>query len=340
MVMGAVVCGITELADMMVYFEKKLDFYKEKFGIEKYPSKPTLSRILNLVDGDAVGKVVVQIMRDYAGELGSIIAVDGKAIGGTGRKDKAHSFLQVLTAYATESGVTLAQESISYEDKTNEIPVFQSMLDYLDVAGKTITADAMHCQKETCEKIVGKHGDYVFGLKGNQGRLYEDVTLYFSDSINNEDVKTFKTFEKNGGRFEKRICFASDDVSWIPDLPSWAGLKTIFAITRITTVNGKITEDTCFYITSLPCNPEKLLSATRSHWKIESLHWSLDVIWNEDDSGILSDNGHKTLNAFRKLAYLGHKNFIPTLPRKRSVKGNVLAALLDDDVCFGVLRCL
>ena len=191
MVMGGVVCGITELADMMVYFEKKIEFYKEKFGIEKYPSKPTMSRILNLIDGDSVGKVIVQIMQGYKGELGEIIAVDGKAICGTGKKDKAHSFLQILTAYATESGVTLAQESISYEDKTNEIPVFQSMLDYLDVESKTITADAMHCQKETCKKIVDKGGNYVFGLKGNQGGLFGDVSLYFGDSVNDEDFKTF-----------------------------------------------------------------------------------------------------------------------------------------------------
>ena len=340
MVMGAVVCGITELAEMMVYFEKKLDFYNKIYGIEKYPSKPTLSRILNVVNGDAVGKVVIQIMRDYTEDVGKIIAVDGKAICGTGKKNKAHSFLQILTAYATESGVTLAQESISYEDKTNEIPVFQSMLDYLDVDGKTITADAMHCQKETCKKIINKNGNYVFGVKGNQGRLFEDISLYFGDSINDEDVKTFDTLEKNGGRIEKRICFASDRVDWISDLPLWAGLKTIFAVTRITTVKGKTTEEMCFYITSLPCDPKNLLTVTRSHWKIESMHWSLDVIWNEDDSGILSDNGHKTLNAFRKLALLGHKNYIPSLPKKRSVKGNVLAALLDDEVCFGVLNCL
>jgi hypothetical protein len=134
--MGAVICGMTELADMMVYFKKKIEFYNERFGIEKYPSKPTLSRILNMVDGDAVGRIIVQVMRENAENLGDIIAVDGKAIRGTGKKSKAHSFLQILTAYATESGVTLSQESISYEDKTNEIPVFQSMLDSLDVKGK------------------------------------------------------------------------------------------------------------------------------------------------------------------------------------------------------------
>jgi predicted transposase YbfD/YdcC len=340
LVMGAVICGITELAELMVYFEKKKDFYKERYGIEQYPSKPTLSRILNMVDGDAIGKIIVEIMRDNANNLGGIIAVDGKAIRGTGKKDKAHSFLQILTAYATESGVVLGQEAISHEDKTNEIPVFQSMLDYLDIKGKTITADAMHCQKETCRIIINKGGDYVFGLKGNQGGLLEDVSLFFSDSINKDDCSVFETVEKNGGRLEKRICMASDKVSWLSDLPLWAGLKTIFETTRITTAKGNTTTETGYYITSLSCNPENLLAVARAHWKIESMHWFLDVVWNEDESGILSENGHKTLNAFRKLALLGHKNYISKLHKKPSVKGNVLSALLDDDVCSAVLGCL
>ena len=61
---------------------------------------------------------------------GNVIAVDGKAIRSTGEKDKPHSALQILSAYLTENGVTLGQESI--HEKTNEIPIFQQMLDYLD----------------------------------------------------------------------------------------------------------------------------------------------------------------------------------------------------------------
>lgn len=144
---------------------EKIDFYREKFGIEEYPSKPTLSRILNMVNGDEVGEIMVKIMQENAENIGEIIAVDGKAICSTGEKAKAHTFLQIVTAYATESGVCLGQSSISHEDKTNEIPVFQNMLDTLNIKDKIITADAMYCQKETCKKIIKKQGDYVFGLK-------------------------------------------------------------------------------------------------------------------------------------------------------------------------------
>jgi predicted transposase YbfD/YdcC len=266
--------------------------------------------------------------------------VDGKAIRSTGKKGKAHSFLQILTAYAAESGVTLGQEIISHEDKTNEIPVFQSMLDCLEVRGKTITADAMHCQPATCAKIIETGGDYVFGLKGNQSGLLGDVKLFFDDSLNDAEIMAFKTMEKNGGRVEKRVCRATDNIAWLTDLQLWTGLKTIFSITRTTTAQGVTKEETSYYISSLTCLPENLLAAARAHWKIESMHWLLDVVWDEDESGILSENGHKTLNAFRKLAILGHKRYISNLRKKPSIKGNVLAALLSDSVLFHVLMCL
>ena len=340
LVMGAVISGVTELADMMVYFASKIDFYREHFGIEKYPSKPTLSRLLNMIDGDKVGQIIVQIMRENAGDIGKIIAADGKAIRRTAKKGKVHSFLQIFTAYATESGVTLDQTAIAYEDKTNEIPVFQAMLDCLDVKGKTITADAMHCQKDTCAKIIEKGGNYILGLKGNQSNLAKEVKLFFEDKENEVDIVSIETLEQNGGRIEKRVCRATSNIEWLPELPLWAGLGTIFSVTRTITAKGRTREEVGYYISSCACKPKDLLAASRSHWKIESMHWMLDVIWHEDTSGILSNNGNKTINAFRKLALLAHKRYISGLSKKPSVKSNVLSALLNDSVLLQVIKSL
>ena len=51
---------------MMVYFENKAAFFLEQFGIAQIPSKPTFSRMLNLLDADAVGMVIADIMRSNA----------------------------------------------------------------------------------------------------------------------------------------------------------------------------------------------------------------------------------------------------------------------------------
>lgn len=81
--------------------------------------------------------------------------------------------------YLTENGVAIAQDSI--HEKSNEIPVFQEMLEYLDVDGKVVTTDAIYCQKEICRKIIEKQGDYVLGLKNNHPTFCSDIALYFSD---------------------------------------------------------------------------------------------------------------------------------------------------------------
>ena len=63
----------------------------------------------------------------------------------------------------------------------------------------------------------------------------------------------------------------------------WSGIKSVFAIRRkVSDKFGKrISDETSFYISSLDVEPEKLLKITREHWKIESLHWMLDAVFND-----------------------------------------------------------
>lgn len=328
-VMCAVLCGLDELCSIVTFAENKASFFKERFGIEKIPSKPTMSRVLGSIDGAEVGKIIVAIMKERIGEVGEVIAVDGKAIRSTARTNQPHSALQIITAYLTESGVVLGQEKVN--EKTNEIPAFQQMLLYLNLEGKTITADAMHCQKETCAKIITKQGDYVFGLKENQRMLYENVDLYFKSSITNSELETYTTTEKNGGRIEKRICRKLSDLSWLEGRTAWSGLKTVFSVTRITQSARKTSEETCYYISSLDTSAKHLLFLAREHWKIESMHWMLDAVFSEDTCSFWNENAHLTLNSFRKYALLLHKQYLSSSRKKISVKKNMLNCLLNEE---------
>ena len=49
--------------------------------------------------------------------------------------------------------------------------------------------------------------------------------------------------------------------------------------------------------------PEKILNATRDHWKVENnLHWALDVSFNEDGSRIRNENSAMNFSWARKFA--------------------------------------
>jgi predicted transposase YbfD/YdcC len=337
MVMCGIFCGMDELEGIVTYGKSNLPFFKEKFGIDKAPSKSTLTRIMNLVSGEQVAEIIMNMMRETLGIAGDVVAFNGKTICSTakGNREKLH----IITAYLTQNGVVLGQETVS--EKTNEIPIMQEMLKYIDVSGKVVTADAMHCQKETVKLITHSGGDYILGLKANQETFYDEVSLYLDDCISTEkiEVETDKTTEKNGGRIETRICHKSPTLEWFEDRHKWAGLNCVFAIDRITETKAGKNSQRSYYITSLDVSCKELLRLTREHWKIEAMHYQLDVTFSEDDCQILSSNGQKTLNIFRKLALAFHKTFISSLSNKTkpSAKNNMLQALLSTDVLLNVL---
>ena len=336
-IMCGVLCGLDTLEDLVVYAKSAADFLRETFGIENIPSKATFGRVLSAVDGKEVGDAILDILRERFGTSGEVIAVDGKAICNTAKGGNSHKALQILSAYVTDSGITLAQETI--REKTNEIPVFQEMLTYLDVEGKIVTADAMHCQRETCRRVVQKKGDYLFGLKENQPSLLEDVRLFFEDGINRTEWESCETTEKNAGRIEKRICRKATDISWLSD-QKWPGLRSVFAIKRIVEVRGHCSEKTSYYISSRDASPRQLMDYAREHWKIESMHWMLDVTFSEDYCRVLSENAHKTLNSMRKFALAVHKQFLSSGHRKSSLKSSMLSALLRPDYLLEVIQFL
>jgi predicted transposase YbfD/YdcC len=332
-IMLGVMCGLEESEQIVIYAKNKKSFLSQVFGIKKIPSEITLDRILEMVDGEAVSKIIIEIMKMKILKLGDIIAVDGKSIRSTIPEGKKQATLQILTAYFVESGVVLGQKYISDKDKTNEIPVFQEMLLYVDIKGKTITADAMHCQKDTCEMIVARGGNYVFGLKGNHKLLKNDVAEFFADPSNAGRIEVFEPpVEKGSGRVTQRIFYRALDIMQFDRAENWSGVKSIFAVRRIVTTKHGTTDETCYYISSLDSSPESLLKIVRDHWKIESMHWMLDVVFNEDDHITSSENAHKTLNIFRKFALLMHRTYIKEHNLKISLKNFMFDCLTSDDL--------
>ncbi len=185
-ILCAVLCGLDELEDLYVFAQSNRRIWEERLGLMSVPSKAIFGRILNLVDADAVDKAMSKILQERFGTKGDVVAVDGKAVRSTSKDGHPHSALQILTAYMTENGVILGQEAI--HEKTNEIPVFQQMLEYLSIKGKVITADALHCQRETCKKIVCKQGDYVLGLRACPHKRLRRIAMLETLTIASSDA--------------------------------------------------------------------------------------------------------------------------------------------------------
>ena len=330
-IMCAVMCGWTRYEDIETYGKEKIMYLSEVYGVEKTPSDSMISRVLGAVNGEQVVEAVINIMRWCIQEEGELVHIDGKALRQTYHDDRAEK-LQIVTAFCSQTKLILGSKSIP--KKTNEIPVLRGMLELFNIANKTVTADALHCQQATIEKIVELGAHYVIELKKNQKSFYEDAEKTFEET-ESSDMETLKETEKNKGRIETRTCSVLTNPELIERHSDWQGLASIVVIEREIKEKSNISFERSFYISDLTAEPKKFLDIVRSHWQIEGgLHYSLDCgAFDEDDCTIISKNANISMNIFRKSAYGLHKNYIDNTvltKTKPSVTSNMKRCLLNN----------
>jgi predicted transposase YbfD/YdcC len=292
------------------------------------PDSDTFRRIFERLNPDELSKCLFSWLDDKR-EPGLVINIDGKTIRGSSNAE--HKAYHVVSAWVAENQITLGQ--IKIEEKTNEITAIPELLDMLDVEGSIITVDAMGCQKSIVSQVIESKADYVIGLKGNQGNLFEDVKFYFE----NESVpKHLEGPEKEHGRIESREYFMETDIEWLRQKSDWSGLNAIGAVHSTVEEKGQVRQETRYFITSLT-DLTDFAYAIRKHWSIENqLHWSLDVIYREDASKARKDNSPLNMNVLRKTALsLTRKT---DLGRKRlGARKKMLKAALNFDVLSKML---
>ena len=198
----------------------------------------------------------------------------------------------------------------------------------------------MGCQKDIAHQIKEQEAEYVLALKGNQGDLKESVETFFKlESENNfkdVSVNTYQEVDKDHGRIETRKCIVSEDISCIENPQDWRGIRSIVMLQCVRDMGEKQTSETRYYISSLPPDPQKILHAIRAHWSIENtLHWTLDVTFREDDSRIRVKNAPEnmailrrfTLNILQTVKKKGDS--IKRMRKKAGWNNKALAAFLD-----------
>lgn len=299
--LAAVICGAEGWKDIENFGKSKLGYLRKFFDFEfGTPSDDTFRRFFRFLNPEIFKKLFRCWVESLALSTGSkVIALDGKS--------NRHTFdgdgnpLHMVSAYATEARLVLGQEKVA--DKSNEITAIPKLLDALDISGHIITIDAMGCQFEIANHIKAKEADYVFSLKGNQGNLCDDVVTFFQDIDLKNQCASFISCDKGHGRLETRTCFVSHDVGWLRDRhPKWKTIKSIIQVQATREIKGKITNESRHYISSLETTPEEMLKAIRSHWGIEnSLHWVLDMSFNEDYSRIRKGNAPQIMAIIRHM---------------------------------------
>jgi len=271
------------------------------------PSHDTIARVFSALDPQGLQVCSMKWLKRISERLPeNIISIDGKSLCGSKRITACKKALHIVNAWSCANRICLGQ--LKVDDKSNEIPAVPELLKLLFIKGAIVTLDAMGAQEETVQQICDAEADYVIALKGNQGTLHEVVQKSFNiKGQRSQSIDVYRASDRivrDHGRKEAR------SIEVIPAIqlknyidPRWQQLNSLIRLTYKRTELGKTLTDYRYYISSLaPDNPARLLQVIRSHWQVEnSLHWSLDVTFKEDQCRIRDENAALNMSWLRKL---------------------------------------
>lgn len=250
---------------------------------DQYPSHDTIRRILTIISNDSLYENTLQGIYNLLKSLENNvkitgdhkhIGVDGKEMRGSGRAagcQKPLRNVSMLNIYDSSCMTTIT--SVPIDEKDNEIPVAQDLLKKMELKKNVITADALHCQRDTAKIIHKNKGIYVLAVKDNQKLLHKEIKAKF-DRYEKESPDKIKAFEDD----DKRTIHIIDLSKTNGLRDEWAGIK---CFARLTSKRGR-SKSTFYFITNT-YDHHLIVEGISSRWLIENdLHQFKDVFLNED----------------------------------------------------------
>ena len=338
----AVICGADSWVHVEMFGKSKEDwvgtFLDLPHGI---PSHDTFGDVFSRLDPDRFQECFMEWSRSVAELLpGEVVAIDGKTVRRSHDKVAGKGAIHLVSAWASANTLTLGQ--VKTEEKSNGITAIPRLLELLDLSGCIVTIDAMGCQKEIAQGILEGEADYLLAVKENQGRLHQDIRDLFEgaeewgfDGVPHDYATTLN---KGHGRIERRECWVISDPACLEYLSTgkdWPGLRSVIKVVGRRETETGATVHSRYYISSLAGPAEQMLRAARAHWSIEnSLHWSLDVTFREDQSRMRKDHSPQNMATLRQIA---HNQLKRETSLKVGIQGKRLQAGWRDDYLLKVL---
>lgn len=336
----AVLCGAEDWPDIELFGETREEWLRSFLELAHgIPSHDTFRRVFGALERNQFSESLFRWTQAlHEATAGKLIGIDGKALRRSFAKKSGKAMLHLVTAWASENGLTLGQ--VACEEKSNEITAIPELLKLLSLKGCTVTIDAMGCQKEIAAQIREQKGHYVLALKGNQSGLQEEMCQFFEDALDSDfkniQNDTYQTNETGHGRTDDRTCHVLEIPRDHPQCAVWRNLRTLVAVTSRRICQEKETWETRLYISSHAPRAKLLAQAIRRHWSIEnSQHWVLDLCFGEDQRRQQDRNSGANLAAVRRLAISLLRQ---EQTNKRGAKNKRLNCALDPAYLLTVLQ--
>jgi predicted transposase YbfD/YdcC len=325
----ATLCGATTCCDIALFGRAKEALLRSILVLEHgIPSHDTFSRVFRILDPDSFEKVFRRFTKAFATaiKIKGVVALDGKALRRAYDRGQSHMPPVMVTAWSASTRMALANV---LAPGNNEAAGALQLIELLQLKGCVVTADALHCHRGMAKAIVERGGDYVLAVKNNQPGLLRDAKAAIAAAENK--VKQATTEDNGHGRKETRTAIVAP-VKEMAEKHNFPGLK---AVARITSKRGRDKTVERYFLLTQRYTPAELLRIVREHWGIENvLHWTLDVVLDEDQTRSRKDHAPANLAVLRRLAL----NIARAHPdTKTSLRGKLKRAAWDDSFLVDML---
>ena len=324
------VCGektCVEIADFASAHEAE---FREVLALRHgTPSHDTFSRTLRLLEPGALEQAVSACLSAMGGHLraGRVLSVDGKALRRAYEAGQSHMPPVMVSVFDSLTRLSLAQTRAG---TGGEAEAARRLLGGLVAKGCTVTADALHCREDTAAVIRAAGADYVLGLKANRPTLHAAAEAAFAREA---EAKASHTVREAGhGREEQRTARVVPAPAAVKALlPGLAAFGRIVSVRRVG--EGRTQEHTRTFALSRQLTPSRLAMLVRAHWGIENhLHWTLDVVFYEDDARSRKNYGPENLALLRRLA----RNILESHPSDLPIRKKMKHAAWSKDYLFNL----
>jgi predicted transposase YbfD/YdcC len=284
------------------------------------PSPDTLRRVVAaLLPGPFRKAFVAWAKTLVASTEGKLIAIDGKTARGS--TNEAGDVLHVVRAWVMQNALVLGQ--VATDAKSNEITAIPELLKLLSLRGATVTVDAMGTQREIALDILDKNAHYVMALKDNQPTIHTEaqVELGTKTEPRRPTASFHKTEDRGHGRTEVRRVWVTSKLDHLATLITWPGIQTLIRIESERCVEGKTSFEDRYYLSSRVLTAKEAGEMVRGHWSIENTcHWTLDVVFGEDDARVREGHAPENLGLIRSLILNVFKRDTTKTSLKRKAK--------------------
>jgi predicted transposase YbfD/YdcC len=330
--LAATLCGAQSCADMAEFGQDKEEVLRQVLRLEHgVPSHDTFSRVFRLIASDRFEQVFCRFAAAFAHAIGTphgVVAIDGKSLRRAFEKGAKATPLHLVCAWAAEQRIVLGQRLARGR---GEVRAALELVGLLQLKGCIVTADALHGHRAMAAAVRERGGDYTLAIKGNRGPLLAAARALLEDAGPDACATTAETAH---GRKEERRAVVVEVPDPIARQLNVDGLTAVGRIDSWRQLNQKEEQTTRFFLLSQRFAPEQLLRIVRAHWTIEnSLHWVLDVVFDEDRARSRKDNGAANLAVIRRLAL----NILNADPYKASIRRKMKRAGWQDAYLFNLL---